>query len=157
MIIDDLRNVSLYHGLGPRFEAGMRWLEDNALTGQAIDSTFGGMDPGRYDLDGEDLFAMVQDYESKPKSEGFWEAHRQYADIQLVVSGAEHMGYAPATSLVPGSYDDESDFLRLDGDGMFIDMRAGTFMVLFPQDAHMPGMAIDAPSPVRKIVVKVRL
>ena len=42
-------------------------------------------------------------------------------------------------------------------DGLFIEMRAGTFMILWPQDAHMPGMAIDASSPVKKAVVKVRL
>ena len=160
MIVDDLRNASHYHCLGTRFEAGMRWLGDYALMGHALDeldSTFGGKEPGRYDLDGDDLFAMVQEYDTKLKSEGSWEAHRQYADIQLVVDGSEHMGYAPVTSLIQGSYDAEGDFLPLDGDGMFIDMRAGTFMVLFPQDAHMPGMAIESPSPVRKVVVKVRL
>ena len=67
------------------------------------------------------------------------------------------MGYAQTAALKAGDYDDSRDFLPLDGDGLFIEMRAGTFMILWPQDAHMPGMAIDASSPVKKAVVKVRL
>ena len=148
MILDDLKNAAQYHGLGARFEKGLRWLVDNDVAGMA---------PERYDIDGDDVYVMVQEYDSKPKADGFWEAHRQYADIQLVVAGAEHMGYAATPTLTAGDYDDSRDFLPLDGDGMFVELRAGTFMVLWPQDAHMPGMAIDASAPVKKAVVKVRL
>jgi YhcH/YjgK/YiaL family protein len=148
VVIDDLQNAAQYHALGVRFEKGLRWLADNDVAAMA---------PERYDIDGDDVFVMVQEYDSKPKADGFWEAHRQYADIQLVVSGAEHMGYAQTAALKAGDYDDSRDFLPLDGDGLFIEMRAGTFMILWPQDAHMPGMAIDVSSPVKKAVVKVRL
>ncbi len=148
MVIDNLQNAAQYHSLGARFEKGLRWLADNDIQGMAAD---------RYAIDGDDVYVMVQEYDSKAKADGFWEAHRQYADIQLVVAGAEHMGYAPATSLQAGEYDDSRDFLALDGDGTFIEMHAGTFMILWPQDAHMPQMAIDSPSPVKKAVVKVRL
>lgn len=148
MVIDNLHNAAQYHSLGARFETGLRWLTDNDVAG---------MEPERYEIDGDDVFVMVQEYDSKPKADGFWEAHRQYADIQLVVTGAEHMGYVPTTSLQAGDYDDSRDFLALDGDGMFIKMHAGTFMILWPQDAHMPQMAIDSPTPVKKAVVKVRL
>ena len=148
MIIDDLQNASQYYGLGPSFERGLRWLADNDLARLPVE---------RYDIAGDTVFAMVQEYDSKPKSEGFWEAHRKYADIQLVVSGAEHMGYAPVPKLAAGDYDAERDFLPLEGEGLFVDMAAGTFMILLPQDAHMPGMAIDTPVPMKKVVVKVRL
>ncbi|HJP34090.1 MAG TPA: YhcH/YjgK/YiaL family protein [Candidatus Latescibacteria bacterium] len=148
MVIDELQHAAQYHALGARFEKGLRWLADNDVAA---------MTPERYDIDGDDVFVMVQEYDSKSKADGFWEAHRQYADIQLVVSGAEHMGYTPTTSLKAGEYDDSRDFLPLDGEGMFIEMRAGTFMILWPQDAHMPGMEIDSSSPVKKAVVKVRL
>lgn len=148
MIVDHIDNAHLYYGLGPRFEKALRYLAETDLAGTA---------PERYDLDGDDLFALVQEYQSKPRAEGFWEAHRKYADVQFVVSGAEHMGYAPIASLQAGEYDGEKDFLKLGGDGAFIEMGAGTFIILHPQDAHMPGMAITSPEPVKKVVVKVRL
>jgi biofilm protein TabA len=54
-------------------------------------------------------------------------------------------------------YDEGKDFLKLSGDGGFCRMTGGMFMVLYPQDAHMPGIAIDGPVPVKKIVMKVLL
>ena len=147
MIIDQLKNASMYFGLGPRVEAALRYLQG---------TDFEQVEPGRYEIDGDRVFALVQEYESKPKEEGFWEAHRQYVDVQYVASGAEHMGYAPAERLQAGVYDAEKDFLKLDGDGEFLKVRAGSFVILAPQDAHMPGTAITAPQPVKKVVVKVR-
>lgn len=148
MVIDDLQNAAQYHALGARFEKGLRWLVDNDVASMA---------PERYDIDGDDVFVMVQEYDAKLKADGFWEAHRQYADIQLVVTGAEHMGYTPTARLNAGQYDERRDFLPLHGEGMFIELHAGHFMILWPQDAHMPGMEIVEPTPVKKAVVKVRL
>ena len=111
----------------------------------------------RYDIDGDKVYAMVQGYDSKPKAEGFWESHRKYLDVQYVAAGAEHMGYAPTRSLSPGDYQEENDFIKLEGDGEFFLLREGFFCILAPQDAHMPGMAIDQPAPVKKVVIKVLL
>ncbi|MBT7860935.1 MAG: YhcH/YjgK/YiaL family protein [Gemmatimonadetes bacterium] len=148
MILDDIHNGTLYHGLGTRFADALTYLAKTDLVSMA---------PDRYDIDGDDVFVMVQEYDTKPKSEGLWEAHRAYADVQYVISGTEHMGYAPTPSLEAGAFDADRDFLPLEGNGLFLPLTAGQFIVLWPQDAHMPGMAIDQPSPVKKAVVKVRL
>lgn len=148
MIIDELKNAQRYHGIGPRFARAFRWLSETDLEAMA---------PERCALEGDDIFALVQQYDSKAKSEGFWEAHRKYADIQYVVSGAEHMGWAPVASLKAGPYDADKDFLKAEGKGQFLELRAGSFIVLFPQDAHMPSVAIDRPQAMKKVVVKVRL
>ncbi len=148
MVIDELNNAEQYYGLGPRIEAALRYLQKTDFSQVTAD---------RYDIEGDDVFALVQEYDSKPKSEGFWEAHHQYLDVQYVASGAEHMGYAPAKGLQAGEYDEENDFYKLEGEGEFFTLRAGYFAVLKPQDAHMPGMAIDASQAVKKVVVKVRV
>ncbi|MFH1570933.1 MAG: YhcH/YjgK/YiaL family protein [Gemmatimonadota bacterium] len=148
MIVDHLQNAHHYYGLGPRFERALRWLADTDLGATA---------PERHPLDGDDVFALVQEYQSKAGDEGFWEAHRKYADVQYVVSGVEDIGYAPAAAMEAGPYDEGRDFLKLEGEGTFLEMPAGYFMILFPQDAHMPGMALRSPAPVKKAVVKVRL
>jgi YhcH/YjgK/YiaL family protein len=148
MVIDELKNAEQYYGLGARIEAALRYLQKTDFTQVA---------PDRYDIEGDDVFALVQEYDSKPKSEGFWEAHHQYLDVQYVTSGAEHMGYVPAKELQAGEYDEEKDFYKLEGEGEFFTLRAGYFAVLKPQDAHMPGMAIATPQAVKKVVVKVRV
>ncbi len=148
MIIDQLVNASQYYGLGSRIEAAFHYLRETDLQNAAVD---------RYAIDGDQIYAMVQEYDSKPKAEGFWESHRKYLDVQYVASGVEHMGYAPTSNLAAGAYQEENDFIRLEGDGEFFLLREGFFCILAPQDAHMPGMAVDQTQPVKKVVVKVLL
>jgi YhcH/YjgK/YiaL family protein len=148
MVIDQLKNAHHYYKLGEGIAAALRYLQNTDPTK---------VEPGRYVLDGDDLYAMVQQYETKPKAQGFWEAHRKYLDVQYVAQGTEHMGFAPLSQLRPQPYDEEKDFLKAEGEGEFLTMRAGTFMILGPDDAHMPGMAVSGPQPVRKVVVKVRI
>jgi YhcH/YjgK/YiaL family protein len=148
MVIDQLKNAHHYYKLGEGIAAALRYLQNTDPTK---------VEPGRYVLDGDQLYAMVQQYDTKPKAQGFWEAHRKYIDVQYVAQGAEHMGFAHLSQLRPQPYDEEKDFLKLEGEGEFVLMRAGTFVILGPEDAHMPGMAVDQPRPVRKVVVKVRI
>jgi biofilm protein TabA len=110
---------------------------------------------GKYTIDGENLFAMVQQYNTKPKEQGFWEAHRRYIDLQAVIQGAEKIGYANLSQLTKGDYDSNKDFLPLFGEGDFVTLHPGYFVILMPEDAHMPGIVIDIPIPVKKIVIKI--
>jgi len=148
MIIDHLKNASQYAGADKRLAAALQYLQSTDLTS---------VPPGRYEIDGSDVFAIVQEYESKPKDKGYWEAHRQYIDVQYVARGAELMGYAHLDRLKPGAYDATKDFLPLEGEGDFFEVREGTFVILSSQDAHMPGIAVTLPRPVKKVVVKVRM
>ena len=100
---------------------------------------------------------MIQQYDPKPREKARWEAHRKYIDVQYVLSGSEHFGYAPLERLSSVAYDEAKDFHELKGEGDFLQVPAGTFMVLFPQDAHMPGIAGPGARFTKKIVVKIRL
>jgi YhcH/YjgK/YiaL family protein len=149
MIIDQLQNASSYYTLGDRMEIALRYLQEADLSKLTL---------GRHDIEGDDVFILIQEYGSKSKEEGTWEAHRQYFDVQYVVSGQENMGFANVDRLMATEYDEENDFLPLEGEaGDLIEMQAGTFMILAPQDAHMPGIAIAGSEPVKKAIVKVRI
>jgi len=111
---------------------------------------------GKHVIDGDDVYALVMDYQSKPISEGFLEAHRKYIDVQYVASGVERIGYVDLAKTVPGEYDEAKDFLKAEGTASMVVIDAGTFAVFFPHDAHMPCIAVDQPTAVRKVVVKVR-
>ena len=75
MVIDQISNASVYLPLGPRIARALDYLRHTDLAGVA---------PGRYDLDGSDVYALVSEYVSKRPEEGRWEAHRRYIDLQSV-------------------------------------------------------------------------
>jgi YhcH/YjgK/YiaL family protein len=150
MIIDRLEKASLYQGVHKRLAMAFDYLRKTELEK---------VEPGTQEIDGRKVYVMVQRYETKPMEKGRWEAHRKYIDVQYVHQGAERFGYANVLDLKPGNYDEAKDFLSLEGEGKgdFFLVRQGTFVILFPQDGHMPGMAVSVPQPVRKFVVKVAL
>lgn len=147
MILDRLENSHLYEHVHALLPAAFEFLRSEAAAG---------LPNGRHELRGSDLFAIVQQYETKPREQGFWEAHRRYIDVQYVVEGTERMGYANLNTLqVRDAYDAEKDFLVLDGDGDLFTVPAGHFTIFTSQDAHMPSLAVSTPASVRKIVVKI--
>ena len=149
MIYDTLQNAGSYHSLSPRLALALRFLTSPDASK---------LDIGKHAVDGDEIFALVQEYRTQPPSERFWETHRRYTDIQFVQSGAERMGFAPAEQMkVIEPYDPAKDFTKLAGDGQFIEVAAGSFTIFFPHDAHMGGVAIAQPQLVRKIVMKVAM
>lgn len=148
MIFDTLDNHALYERLGENFPAGFKFLLENDLTT---------LPPGRIDIDGVNLFALVQEYTTRPVGQVVWEAHRKYIDIQYMVSGQERMGFANLGTMQLGEYVPEKDFQPMTGSGNHIDVFAGAFTIFFPQDGHMPGLILNSPEAVRKVVLKLKI
>ena len=155
MILDRLEESVHYAPLGKRFAAGFAYLREKDLVNLA---------DGRYEIQGKDVFAIVQTYLPKTHAEGRWEAHRDCADIQYVVSGAERMGAASLVGVtVESPYDAEKDveFYHSVNGGNFFEVNAGEFAVFYPHDVHMPSLELAAgsakPQEVKKVVIKVRL
>jgi len=152
MITDMLKNASQYECLGERFQRAFAYLQATDLTALA---------PGRYEIDGDKLFMLIQEYETRALSAGKWEAHKLYADIQYIIKGKEQMGYA-VLSAMDGA-DDQTPtkdiiiFTTDNGAGSFVRHTAGQFSVFFPQDAHMPNIADGNVTSNKKAVVKVLL
>ena len=119
------------------------------------------LQPGRIEIDGDQVYASIQVYETHPPLEEVrFEVHRKYIDIQYVASGEEVMGWAPAsilrdtTAYDPGK---EMWFGTLRANEMTpVRVTAGQAAVFFPEDAHAPTIACSKPVKVKKILVKVR-
>lgn len=148
MIIDQLKNISLYFGINENLTIALRYLQNINLSN---------ISPGRYEIDGSKIYALIQKYETKPREKGLWEAHQLYTDIQYIARGSELIGYANVDDLKDIKYDADKDFLLLQGDGDFFEVQDGTFVIFMPQDAHRPGISVSASQTVEKIVLKVRL
>ena len=115
--------------------------------------------PGRYEIKGNELFALVQDNQTAPKSDRKAESHRKYVDIQYVHSGSEVIGYAiadPASEVMEDLLDQrDALFFKNIKDEADLILTPGTYAVFFPSDVHRPGCIYRTTALVRKVVVKV--
>lgn len=149
MIVDHIRNASLYRNVTKRISIAFDFLQRGNLAELAV---------GKELLDGDNVYAMIQAYNTNPMEKGLWEAHKKYIDVQYVVSGIELMGHVDISAMtVSKPYDEAGDYHLFTGKGNHMIMRPGDFTVFFPHDVHMPCMAVEQPVPVKKIVVKVRV
>ena len=148
MILDSLKNSAVYVGADDRLAMAFDFLSE---------TDFSSFPDGKVELKGDEVFAIVQSYESKLIEDAKWEAHRKYIDVQFIVEGVEQIGVTKVDSLTPTTeYDDDGDCVLLEGNGDMLTLSAGDFAILHPWDAHMPGVAINTPSAVRKVVVKIK-
>jgi YhcH/YjgK/YiaL family protein len=148
MIIDRIEFYEKYEVLGARFAKAFQLLRTTDFATYKV---------GKYEVDLQNVFFLIQEYQSKPIENAKIEAHRKYADIQVVLRGQECIGYADMSSLQHGEYSDEKDFQQVFGKVDFVTVKAGFFMILFPNDGHMPGVRINEGELVKKVVFKIRL
>lgn len=148
MIVDKIENVEIYEKLNPKIAKAFEYLKN---------TDFSKTENGRYDID-EDIFAIVQEYDSKSLENAKLEAHRVYTDIQYLAEGSEKIGCACLDNLTTAEdYDEKRDILFYEEQGELITLNKGMFAVFFPHDAHMPGISVNESIRVKKIVVKIKL
>jgi biofilm protein TabA len=150
MIQDRMKNTSLYAPLGDNFVEAFRFME--SLKPDELSE-------GRVDVKGDEIFALVQRYDTIEPAKAFYETHRRYADIQLVLAGRERMDYHVIDGLEERTpYNPEKDAAFFEPcPGSQLVLEAGDFAVFFPDDAHAPKIAVDGPEAVLKVVIKVAL
>lgn len=145
MVLDQLANPSATYP--PRVARAIEFL-------RTIDPAL--LERGRHEIDGDRLFAIVDDYVTLPAAECRWEAHRAYIDVQYIVEGVERMGVMNLSSAVEREpYDASRDVAFFEPGEDFVTVQAGMFTVFGPEDVHAPKAAAGAPGRVRKIVMKV--
>lgn len=152
MIIDNMKNRSLYASAYPGFETAFKFLEKAVAEDLPV---------GRYELDGDRVFAMVQAYDTKPSEAGAFEGHRNYIDVQFVISGIECIEFMDiGKAAVKTPYDPAKDaafFENSPVSGKMV-LEAGEYGIFYPHDIHKPGRIYgDAATPVKKVVVKVKV
>ena len=147
MIFDKVENVGNYKGLGRVYTA----LEFMAKT------DFTQIPIGKYQLDGDNIYYMVQQYDTNP-DKTVAEAHKKYIDIQFIVKGEEIIAVAPIqTEKKLTEAKEEKDVWFYECETQSVILKDGDFMVLYPSDLHLPGKAVNQPSEVLKVVIKVRV
>jgi YhcH/YjgK/YiaL family protein len=150
MIIDSIKNHTLYP-YGELWNKAFDFLR----------TTSPELEEGKIVLEGTDLFAGIDFYETKSREKAKLETHQRYIDIQVLLSGTECLEIFPKDELtVSEPYDPDKDaefYEVLDQSPAKVTLTPGQFVVFFPEDAHMPCLnAADTSQPVQKVVIKLR-
>jgi len=150
MITSTLAQLHWYKTISPNFEKAIRY---------ALSTDFSTIETGKYPIDGENVMAIVNEYTTKPASECDPESHRDYADIQIMIAGAERFGYTPLEdqqATTPYSPEDDVAFYSIPPEELsYITLQPGQFIIFFPSDIHQPEVFTEQPAFVRKVVLKV--
>ena len=148
MIIDKIENAKLYSGINSKIGQAFDYINKTDLSQIPL---------GKHEIDSDEVFALVQEYETKDKDESKFEGHHKYIDLQYIVSGNECIGITTLTNQIPVETNDENDYDLYELDSDLIKFDSGMFMIFFPDDLHMPGINLNQVSKIRKIVIKIKV
>ena len=148
MVFDKIENIALYKSLHPEFTKAFNYLKN---------TDFSKLDDGKYKIDGDDMFAIVQHYDTKESANAKLESHFKYIDIQYMHSGTELIGVSTLYKQLPFKNDPENDIAFYEGEASFVKLTKGMFAIFFPDDMHMPGIKSEQSQLVKKVVIKVKI
>nr|WP_319397874.1 YhcH/YjgK/YiaL family protein [uncultured Carboxylicivirga sp.] len=139
------------------FESALSYLESTDLDEIFKNVKIGS--PVEIQIEGRAVFAVFQTYETKPIEEALMEGHKQYIDIQYIHKGNEQILVTPKEKITkPNEYNDTKDVYFPEVEGYScIRLSEGQGCILYPDDIHAPGVRIETPTQVQKIVVKVAI
>lgn len=146
MILDSIDNGARYYALHPGLSRVFDFLRTADIKA---------LEPGRHDIDGDNLFVNVSELELRPLDAAHLEAHNRYIDVQVVIEGEEIFGWSERKECTTpeGEFDTERDIIFYgDVPQTFYTVREGQFTILYPEDAHAPMLGNGN---VKKLIFKV--
>jgi YhcH/YjgK/YiaL family protein len=148
MVIDKIENSQLYAGLSKQIAKAFAYINSTDLLNT---------EEGKYEIDGKNVIAIVQEYISKNLEDCKLESHFEHIDIQYVISGTELMGVSILNDQVPHTINEEKDVAFYQYESTHFELAQGMFAILFPNDLHCPCIKNGENSKVKKLVVKIRI
>jgi YhcH/YjgK/YiaL family protein len=143
--LEGWRSIQGIEGL----EAGLEFLARTDLAALPL---------GKHEIQGEAVFALAMKAPSRALTEAKFESHRDYIDIQFLLSGEEMIGVLPIGQLTGAtSYDAAKDLIFYATPARYHELRIppGHFAVFFPDEGHMPMCHAGGPHELHKVVIKV--
>ncbi|UDN60550.1 YhcH/YjgK/YiaL family protein [Clostridioides sp. ES-W-0016-02] len=147
MIFGSINHSKTYSTLHEDLLKCFEYVKENSL----ID-----YEKGTHTIDGDDIFVNIVEYKTCEKEERFWEAHKKYIDVHLMLDGCERIDLNFIENLEQKTYEEDSDFLPLDGkNNGYVELRKGDFLVCYPEDAHMTAIKVSEKENIKKAIFKV--
>lgn len=147
MIVDNIKNAKKYEMVSPRVRQALEFLQNTDFSGLTERTNF--------EIDGTDCYAFFEAGTQKPIEKCSWETHNIRGDIHYILDGEQKFGYVYRGNLKSSrGYDAQRDVEFHEGEGDFIILKPGMFIIVFPEDGHMPNIEPRSGEKIRKVVVK---
>ncbi len=151
MIYGKLKDLSHYMGIHKNLDTAIRYLQEHDL-----DISF--LQPGRNEVDGDNVFVNAFSYTTTTQDALTFEAHKTYADIHILRSGTEGIAVSPFSAVEEFERDLDKDYIGLRGEVRSLTvMDTEDFMIVLPEDPHMTKIMVKEPCLVEKAVMKVKI
>ena len=148
-VIGKISECDRYADLNPHFAKAFAFLKHADLTS---------LKPGRYEIDGDNCWAMVQEVKLTPLADAKVEAHRKYIDIQSPITGPETIGLLTLSSAqLALPFNEKDDYVLFEAETHPVTLHPGEFAIFFPPSGgHAPGHKAEGAKTIRKLVIKVK-
>ncbi|HHT8228278.1 MULTISPECIES: N-acetylneuraminate anomerase [Citrobacter] len=149
MMSDELRSLP---------SAGLHPVLQQALT-LAVAANLQEKTPGRYELQGDNIFMNVMQFATQSPEQKKAELHREYIDIQVLLSGEERILFGmtdSARQCEEMHVEDDYQLCSQIADEQAMVLKPGRFVIFMPGEPHKPGCVVQAPMDIKKVVIKVR-
>ncbi|MGO2169626.1 N-acetylneuraminate anomerase [Pseudoalteromonas sp.] len=151
MFLGDLSDSNSYKVLPDAFQKAIKYLDSVDLDALSI---------GRHDIDGENMYANVMTFETGTADSKQAEVHKEYIDMQILISGSERIEFAlkdkhPHATI----YDEKDDYYLVESllCTNEVTLKPRQFAIFFPEEPHKPGCLVDKPSVLKKAVIKIHI
>ncbi len=148
MILDTKNNLGLYKNIHPKFRVACDFIENTNLKI---------LTPKRYDIDNDNVYAIVSTTTGRGRENAKLEAHRKYIDLQYVIDGTDEIGWCDINKCKykETEYDLEKDvILYKDTPSVWVKLEHKTCALFFPSDAHAPLAGVGE---MKRLVIKIKV
>lgn len=147
MIFGNVKNLQEY----PFLEEQVKKCFDYAANNSLIE-----YEKGSHEIEGDRLFVNIVEYTTTKAEDRFWEAHKKYLDLHLLLRGQEQIDVNFIENMELKEYVDDSDFLPMDGDkNSSVVLRPGDFLICYPSDGHRTAVEVEGPETIKKAIFKI--
>jgi YhcH/YjgK/YiaL family protein len=149
MIFGNINHYEEYDSLGEQIQKCLLYAKTHDLMA---------LEKGTHEIEGQDLFVNIVEYETTTPEKRFWESHKKYLDVHLMLDGTEQIDLNFIHNMNVGEFVESDDFLPMNGQKKTsVVLKNGDFLICYPNDAHRTAVAHENPEQIRKAIFKVKI
>lgn len=147
MIFGNIKNLYEYDYLQSDIKRCFEYASSNDLLNY---------DNGSYEIDGKNIFVNIVEYETTDFENRFWEAHKKYLDLHLMLDGQEQIDVNFIDNMEQKEFVENDDFLPLEGEkNSCVLLNKGDFLICYPNDAHRTAVKVKETQKIKKAIFKI--
>ncbi len=149
MIFGNIQDLTEYPFLEEQVKACFAYAKENDLL------TY---EKGSHSIDGERFFVNIVEYTTTAAENRFWEAHKNYLDVHLMLRGKEQIDLNFVQNMDVKEFVEKDDFLPMEGEkNSSVVLEDGDFLICYPSDGHRTAVAVQKPETIKKAIFKVQI